>query len=265
MQIRYKTRASVNGYTSGMKRKSALVAATTLAGGIAAWATGLSAATLPRGRGPVESVPNLGKPLRPPAHGPVQVGFVIGPELVAIDLFGPWTAFGSAMSANMMGPPLFNLYTVSASTEPLDVDGMKVQPEYAFENVPQPHVLVVPMQKSLPATIAYIKHASIRADVTMSVCTGAFLVAKAGLFDGLRATTHHDGYDTFAKWYPHVTLIRGPRYVENPSVSSSGGESCGIDLGLRVVDRYYGTEMAKSAAYSMEYRRTRRPLSIDDV
>jgi len=106
----------------------------------------------------------------------------------------------------------------------------------------------------------WIQKASARADVTMSVCTGAFLVAKAGLFDGLKATTHHGAYDSFQQMYPSVTLIRGPRYVEQPNVSSSGGESSGVDLALRVVERYYGANVANAAAYNMEYRRTTRPI-----
>jgi transcriptional regulator GlxA family with amidase domain len=189
----------------------------------------------------------------------------MGPDLVAIDLFGPQAAFGDA---NMVGENMvarFNLYTVAESTKPIDVNGMKMEPQYSFHDAPLPHVLVVPMQKILPATIAYIRTAGKRTDVTMSVCTGAFLVAKAGLFNGGRATTHHGGYDTFQQMYPNITLIRGPRYVEDRNVSSSGGESSGIDLALRVVERYYGKDAANIAAYNMEYRRTRRPDGTNDV
>lgn len=159
----------------------------------------------------------------------------------------------------------FDIYTIGASKKLIDVGEMKAQPQYTFENAPQPHVLVVPMQDQLPETIAYIKRAAPRTDVTMSVCNGAFLVAKAGLFDGGRATTHHGGYEDFEKLYPNVQLIRGPRFVEDRNVASSGGESCGIDLALRVVERYYGPDAAKAAAYNMEYRRTQRPQSIRDV
>jgi transcriptional regulator GlxA family with amidase domain len=247
-----------------MQRKNALLTMATLLGGLGA-PTALLAAASGHAQGPVvASVPNLGKPLHPPAHGPVQVGFVIGPDLVAIDLFGPWAAFSDANMTNM-GAPLFRAYAIAASTAPLDVDGLKIQPQYSFASAPPPHVLVVPMQQSLPATIAYVKTASVHADVTMSVCTGAFLVAKAGLFDGLKATTHHSGYDAFEQMFPEVTLVRGPKYVENRDVSSSGGETSGIDLALRVVERYYGAEAAKSAAYNMEYRRMPRPQSANDV
>jgi transcriptional regulator GlxA family with amidase domain len=249
-----------------MRRKNAIATMAMLVGGLATSSTAITAASgAPKGQ-TVASVPNLGKTLHPPTRRPVRVGFVIGPELVAIDVFGPWAAFGDAsMGSDMMGPPLFNLYAIAATTQPLDEDGLKIQPQYSFEDAPQPNVLVVPMQKSLPATIAYVKAASMHADVTMSVCTGAFLVAKAGLLDGLTATTHHSGYDAFEQMFPKVTLVRGPRYVENRDVSSSGGESCGIDLALRVVERYYGAGNARDAAYNMEYRRTPRPQSANDV
>src|ERR1700680_1912006 len=193
-----------------MKRKNALITITTLVGSLGALsAVRATAAGLSTGA-TVASVPKLGKPLHPPAKGPVRVGVIIGPDLVAIDAFGPIAAFGDALIApNVMDPPLFDIYTVAETTEAIDFGGLKLQSQYSFKNAPQPHVLFVPMQKSLPATIAYLKKASVLADVTMSVCTGAFLVAKAGLFDGLKATTHHGGYDAFEKWYPKVTLIRG--------------------------------------------------------
>ena len=249
-----------------MKRKDALITVATLVGGLVSPLSASAAISSPSKGTALTSVPNLGKPLHPPAHGPVQVAFIIGPDLVSIDLFGPMAAFGDAsMTSDMMGSPRFNMYAVAATTEPLDLGGLTIQPQYSFASAPQPNVLVVPMQKSLPATIAYVRKTSAHADVTMSICTGAFLVAKAGLFDGLRATTHHSGYDDFEKWFPKVTLVRGPKYVENRNVSSSGGESSGIDLALRVVERYYGADAARDAAYNMEYRRTQRPQSRNDV
>ena len=210
----------------------------------------------------------LGKPLKPPAAGPVRVGFVLGANLVAIDWIGPWQAFGDAFlgkDMDMSGPPLFDFYTITADGGPVLMDGVRIGAQHSVLNAPQPHVLVVPGQQSTPASIAYIKAAAAHADVTMSVCTGAFLVARAGLLNGLKATTHHSAYDQFEKTFPGVTLIRGAKYVENASVCSSGGESSGIDLALRVVERYFGAQAAQNAAWNMEYRRSARPQTIDDV
>jgi hypothetical protein len=141
-----------------MQRKDALLTMATVVGSLAASATARSAASTPSEDRAAASVPNLGKPLHPPAGGPVQVAFVIGPDLVAIDLFGPWAAFSDAFigPTMMMDKPLFNLYAVAATTEPLDQGGLSIQPQYSFKDVPQPHVVVVPMQKSLPATITCI-------------------------------------------------------------------------------------------------------------
>lgn len=94
----------------------------------------------------------------------------------------------------------------------------------------------------------------------MSVCTGAFVVAQAGLFDGLKATTHHSFYEIFAKQYPQVTLVRGVRYVEDGKILSAGGLTSGIDLALHVVAKYFGEPAADATANWMEFTRmTARP------
>ena len=210
------------------------------------------------------TAPNLGKPLNAPAKGYVRVAFVIGPELVAIDLIGPFTVLASAVMSVPSGQG-FDVYSVAETRNAYDLGDLFIQSRYTFDDAPKPNVIVVPQQAHSPATIEYIRRSASGADVTMSICTGAFLVAQAGLFDGGRATTHHGAYDRFARTFPNVTLIRGPRYVEDPNVSSSGGESSGIDLSLRVVERYYGRTVADSVAYGMEYRRTPRPVSVTDV
>ncbi len=95
-----------------------------------------------------------------------------------------------------------------------------------------------------------------RSTRTASVCTGAFRVAEAGLFDGLPATTHHAFYDDFAKAFPQVQVVRDVRFVENPLVSSAGGLTSGIDLALRIVERYFGLQTATSTANYLEYKRS---------
>jgi transcriptional regulator GlxA family with amidase domain len=89
----------------------------------------------------------------------------------------------------------------------------------------------------------------------MSVCTGAFQLAKAGLLDGRHATTHHDFFDDFAQRYPQVTLERGARFVQSaPHIFTAGGLTSGIDLALHVVSLYFGDEAARLTARYMEYR-----------
>ena len=89
----------------------------------------------------------------------------------------------------------------------------------------------------------------------MSVCTGAFQLAKAGLLKGKPATTHHDFTDRLAASFPDVQVRRGLRFVESsPRLATAGGLSSGIDLALRVVERYYGRETAAKTAAYMEYQ-----------
>jgi transcriptional regulator GlxA family with amidase domain len=234
----------------GPMKRSALVSAAVV--GIAASALPRLVAAEGSARGNVVDLPYLGKRVKPPAHGPVQVAFVVGPDTVLIDVAGPWEALNDAMLS-------LNTYTVAPSMEGVDLGGIHVRPDYTFDTAPQPHVIIVPATRNLPESIAWVKKASAHADITASICTGAFLLAKTGLLDGLYATTHHGGYDKFERDFPKVKLVRGPRYVENASVSTSGGETSGIDLGLRIVERYFGKAAADESATNMEHVRTRRP------
>jgi transcriptional regulator GlxA family with amidase domain len=101
--------------------------------------------------------------------------------------------------------------------------------------------------------VEWIRGAAADADLTMSVCTGAFHLARTGLLKGRAATTHHRFLDRFATEFPEVTVKRGVRFVEHPKVATAGGLSSGIDLALRVVERYFGRPVAERTATYMEY------------
>jgi transcriptional regulator GlxA family with amidase domain len=132
---------------------------------------------------------------------------------------------------------------------------MMVVPDYTFETAPAPKVIVIPAQGGRSElTLEWIRASARGADVTMSVCTGAFLLARTGLLSGRAATTHHDGYRGLAIEFPDVHVKRGARFVEDGQLATAGGLSSGIDLALRVVERYYGHEVAKNTAYQMEYQ-----------
>jgi len=198
-------------------------------------------------------------PLSPPA-GKIPVAFVISDGAVMIDFAGPWEVFQDVMiqsrGKTMDEQMPFRLYTVADKLAPVRVSGgMEIQPEYAFANAPAPRVIVIPAQNgSGDAMLNWIKTASRHADVTMSVCTGAIILAQAGLLSGKPATTHHSAYRGFAMQFPDVQLKRGVRFVEAGNVATSGGLSSGIDLALRVVERYFGPEVAADTAYNMEYQ-----------
>jgi putative intracellular protease/amidase/YHS domain-containing protein len=194
-------------------------------------------------------------PLKPPAEGAIPVAFLVSDGAVVIDFAGPWEVFQDVMIPGRMDMP-FQLYTVSESTKPIQASGgMKIVPDYALENAPAPKVLVIPAQSApSEAVLAWVRKSAKTADVTMSVCTGAYLLAKTGLLAGKSATTHHASYVDFSRKYPDIQMKRGARFVEDGNLATAGGLSSGIDLALRVVERYYGREVATQAAFDMEYQ-----------
>ena len=199
-----------------------------------------------------------GNKLTPPDRGPIPVAFAISNGATMIDFAGPWEVFQDVVvkdKARRVSRPGFKLYTVSQKTEPIIASaGMKIIPDYTFENAPFPKVVVVGAQTGSPAMQEWLKKIIDTTDVLMSVCTGAFHLARAGLLSGAPATTHHDFFDAFEKQFADVKLQRGLRFVEGPTVSTAGGLTSGIDLALRVVERYFGREAAHRTAVYMEYQ-----------
>ena len=89
--------------------------------------------------------------------------------------------------------------------------------------------------------------------MVMSICTGAYQLGIAGILDGLKATTHHEFFDTFEERFPKVELIRGRRFVDNGRIATAGGLTSGFDMALHIVERYFGRETALRTAEYMEY------------
>ena len=190
-----------------------------------------------------------------PRRDQVKVAFMLGDTANMIDTAGPWEVFQDVMlgtGADMRHP--FELYTVGKTLEPVRMTGgFQARPHYSVANAPQPHVIVVPAHRTAPQLQAWLKHASALADVTMSVCTGAFKLAELGLLDGLTATTHHDYWDSFEQEYPKVRLERGFRFIDHGRIATAGGLTSGIDMALHVVSRYFGEDAAAATATYMEH------------
>ena len=194
-------------------------------------------------------------PLKPPTQGSIPVAFVLSNGAQVIDFSGPWEVFQDVMVPGSSEHP-FRLYTVSESTSPIHASGgMKIVPDYTFENAPAPKIIVIPAQSEpSEATLEWIRKSTKTTDVTMSVCTGAFVLAKTGLLSGKAATTYHGAFVRFANQFPDIHLKRGARFVEGGNLATAGGLSSGIDLALRVVERYFGRDVAHRTAYDLEYQ-----------
>lgn len=205
-------------------------------------------------------------PLKPPAHGPINVAFIISEGANVMDIAGPMEVFSDTMLTsdgkpwhekdgddNMTMP--FNTYTVSDSLQPVHAGALVIIPNYTFANAPKPQIIVIPAQGGRSdAQKSWVLANSATADITMSVCTGASMLAKYGLLDGQTATTHHMYASQMQKQYPAVHFVSGTRFVENGKVATAGGLTSGIDLALHIVERYYGQEVAQVTAGYLEYR-----------
>lgn len=195
-----------------------------------------------------------------PAHGSIPVAFVMSDDAVMIDFAGPWEVFQDVMiparGGSMTNQHPFSLYTVSDSKKPIRVSfGMRVIPDYTFDDAPVPKVVVIPAQSGAsPKMMAWLRKMATQSDVVMSVCTGAFKLAEAGLLNGKKATTHHSSYARFEHQFPDVSVQRDVRFVQSdPVIFTSGGLSAGIDLALHIVELYFGHDAAEETARSMEY------------
>jgi len=253
--------ADMNARTSSMNRTN-LVNAAARSGLIAALAL-FVIGQFSANAAPIETTGNSGddkqagkaNPLKPPAQGQIPVAFVISDGAVIIDFCGPWEVFRDVNILGRQDAP-FRLYTVSDTTSPIHAGGgMQIIPDYTFANAPAPKVIVIPAQsKPSEAMLEWIRRSSKNTDVTMSVCTGAFVLAKTGLLKGKSATTYHGAFERFEMEFPDIQLKRGARFIENGNLATAGGLSSGIDLALRVVERYYGRDVARKTAYNMEYQ-----------
>lgn len=134
---------------------------------------------------------------------------------------------------------------------------MRIIPDYTLDDAPRSNVVVIPAQRGdSERMLRWIRESHESADGTLSVCTGAFLLAQAGLLKGRAATTHHDYYDHFATQFPDVALHRGLRFVEDGKFVTAGGLTSGIDAALRIAERYFGRDVARYTAEYMEYQGT---------
>jgi transcriptional regulator GlxA family with amidase domain len=184
---------------------------------------------------------------------PMKVAFVLTEGANVIDMAGPWEVFQDTMVGDRMG---FELFTVGESSSPVTMTGgLRVVPQHTFANAPHADIVVIGAQRGASALPEWLRARAKDSRVVMSVCTGAFKLADAGLLDGKKATTHHEFWDAFAKKFPNVQLDRGSRFVQSDDVLfTAGGLTSGIDLALHIVEKFYGREAADRTAAYMEYR-----------
>lgn len=179
----------------------------------------------------------------------MHVAFVLYDQMTALDLIGPYEA--------LAGHPQVKPHFVAAQTGGVRCDnGLTVQADVDFDELPRPELIIVPgssrWRRALDdeALIAWLATASPAATWTVSVCSGATLLAKAGILAGRPATTHWAVRDVLAA---HGAVFRDERVVIDGDVITCAGVSAGIDMALTLAARLWGEPTAKTIQLALEY------------
>jgi transcriptional regulator GlxA family with amidase domain len=189
-----------------------------------------------------------------------RVGILLFPDVELLDFCGPLEVF--TVAARFIEDQALRLEacTIAQTDGPLTTRaGLKVLPDYTTADHPKIDVLVVPggmgtrREVENAALIAWIARVASSAELTASVCTGAFLLARAGLLGTRDVTTHWASLDRLAESHPEVTVRREVRWVDTGDIVTSAGISAGIDMSLHLVARLLGDEIARKTARQMEY------------
>jgi transcriptional regulator GlxA family with amidase domain/YHS domain-containing protein len=204
--------------------------------------------------------PALAQTHTPAGRQRLNVAFVVFPGVEALDLTGPLDVLLTASNLTNGG---YHCYTVALTSAELTTDqgGLHLRPDYTFATAPRPDIVVVPGGPGVSrcqqdaAFITQLKALSGRAAQTMSVCTGALLLAQAGVLDGRRATTHQGTTDALAQQFPKVRVVRDVRYVVDGPVLTTAGVTAGLDGAFYLVEQHSGPTVAEVVASTMQYPR----------
>lgn len=190
---------------------------------------------------------------------PYKLGILLFNEVEVLDFAGPFEVF--SITARPEGGAAFSVTTIGQTTDLITArNGLKVKPDYDFTDAPQYDILIVPggygaeeVELHNISVLNWVREQAKGADLVASVCTGAFILAEAGMLEGKRATTHWMDVDRLEREYPTIRVVRNVKYVDEGSIMSSCGISGGINLAFHIVEKLLGTETARETAHRMEY------------
>ena len=202
------------------------------------------------------------------SNAPFCVGIPIFNEMDVLDFCGPFEVFSVAGRILSDGvykgeaevTPAIQAVVIGETDELYYARGkLAIRPHYTFDNHPPLDLLVVPggwgtrREVDNPVLTDWLRRVTAVTQLNASVCTGAFLLGKIGLFDGHKATTHWASLDRMETTFPNVKVIRDVRWVDEGNIVSSAGISAGIDMSLHLVERLFGLNLAERTARQMDY------------
>ncbi|MEM6284767.1 MAG: DJ-1/PfpI family protein [Chloroflexota bacterium] len=188
-----------------------------------------------------------------------NVAIMLFDQIEVLDFAGPYEVFN--VTGELNDPAPFNVYTVAESTAPVRTRGqLSVNPNHSIYSMPPADILVIPggagcrALLTKPHILAWLQTQATHTEHLISVCTGALVLGKAGLLDGLTATTHHDNLDDLRNLVGEgTTVVSDRRYTDNGQILTAGGVSAGIDLALYVVWKLLGDAVLSKTLAEMEY------------
>lgn len=193
-------------------------------------------------------------PVQPAAKKLRTLGLVLYPRFELLDAYGPAEMFG-----NLAGR--VKIVTVAEKAGPVaSTQGPQGTADFGFDDCPELDLILVPggfgslAQSKNAAMISWLRTRAASAELVMSVCSGASLLAEAGLLDGRRATSNKQYFSVITKQAPQVQWVKEARWVDDGNVITSSGVSAGMDMSLHVIQRLFGDETAARIANATEYQ-----------
>jgi transcriptional regulator GlxA family with amidase domain len=181
------------------------------------------------------------------------LGAILYKDFELLDLYGPLEMFGS------VGPELRIVTVAEQRGGVAAAQGPQTLAEYDFASAPELDLLLVPggigtfSQLEGTGLVGFLQERAKRAEITMSVCSGSAILAKASLLDGRRATTNKQFFDLCAQQGPKADWVAEARWVEDGPIATSSGVSAGMDMALAQIAHLYGRERADQIAALAEY------------
>ena len=189
------------------------------------------------------------------------IGIHVFDQVEVLDFAGPYEVFtcASRLHRRTHEEDLFRVLTIARSADPVRARaGLPVLPDTTFDTHPPLDLVIVPggvvtAELEQPAVIDWVRRVAGATALTASVCTGAFLLAKAGVLDGKAVTTHWEDIDDLKAMFPGLDVRSGLRWVDEGAVVTSAGISAGIDMSLHLVERLAGRTLAERTARQLDF------------
>lgn len=204
--------------------------------------------------------------MNPQATSVRNLGIVLFPNFETLDVFGPLEMFG--MLPNQLNSILISEHKGLVKS----AQGQSVLSDYSWQEAPHLHLLLIPggigtrTEIHNEPLIHWLQHRCEQAEMILSVCTGAALLAKTGVLDGHKATTNKLAFDWVSKQSQDVQWIKKARWVDDGKIITSSGISAGIDMSLYAISRLFGEsvrdDIAKRAEYNLNTDPNNDPFMI---